>query len=75
VKDLAIEFHPESRFFVRTLSYSDEARSIFDDAIYGPLNRKLRSFAEYVRLLQSGNVNLYLLYILVALVVLLIIAR
>jgi hydrogenase-4 component B len=75
VKDLAIEFHPESRFFVRTISYSDEARSIFDDAIYGPLNRKLRSFAEYVRLLQSGNVNLYLLYILVALVVLLIIAR
>jgi hydrogenase-4 component B len=75
VKDLAIEFHPGSRFFVRTISYSDEARPIFDDAIYGPLNRKLRSFAEYVRLLQSGNVNLYLLYILVALVVLLIIAR
>ena len=75
VKELAIEFHPESRFFVRTISYSNEARSIFDDAIYGPLNRMLRSFAEWVRLLQSGNVNVYLLYILVALVVLLIIAR
>ena len=75
VKELAIEFHPESRFFVRTISYSNEARSIFDDAIYGPLNRMLRSFAERVRLLQSGNVHLYLLYILVALVVLLIIAR
>jgi hypothetical protein len=35
----------------------------------------LRLFAEWVRLLQSGNVNVYLLYILVALVVLLIIAR
>lgn len=75
VKELTIEFHPESRFFVRTISYSNEARSIFDDAIYGPLNRILRSFAEWVRLLQSGNVNVYLLYILVALVVLLIIAR
>jgi hydrogenase-4 component B len=75
VKELAIEFHPESRFFVRTISYSNEARSIFDDAIYGPLNRILRSFAEWVRLLQSGNVNVYLLYILVAMVVLLIIAR
>jgi hypothetical protein len=31
VKDLAIEFHPESRFFVRTISYSNEARSIFDE--------------------------------------------
>ncbi len=75
VKELAIEFHPESRFFVRTISYSNEARSIFDDAIYGPMNRMLRAFAERVRLLQSGNVNVYLLYILVALVVLLIIAR
>lgn len=75
VKELAIEFHPESRFFVRTISYSNEARSIFDDAIYGPLNRTLRWVAERARLLQSGNVNVYLLYILVALVVLLIIVR
>lgn len=75
VKELAIEFHPESRFFVRTINYSNEARSIFDEAIYGPTNRLLRASAERVRLLQSGNVNVYLLYILVALVVLLIIAR
>jgi hydrogenase-4 component B len=75
VKTFAIEFHPESRFFVRTIRYSNEARSIFDDAIYGPLDRFLRSLAQRVRLLQSGNVNVYLLYILVALVVLLVIAR
>jgi hydrogenase-4 component B len=75
VKELAIEFHPESRFFVRTINYSNEARSIFDDTIYGPMNRMLRGFAQRVRLLQSGNVHLYLLYILVAVVVLLIIAK
>jgi len=75
VKELAIEFHPESRFFVRTISYRNDARSIFDESIYGPLNRALRSFAQRVRLLQSGNVNIYLLYILIALVALLIIAR
>jgi hydrogenase-4 component B len=75
VKELTIEFHRESRFFVRTISYRNETRSIFDEAIYGPLNRMLRSLAERVRLLQSGNVHVYLLYILVALVVLLIIAR
>ena len=49
--------------------------SIHDESIYAPLNRVLRYFAERVRLLQSGNVNVYLLYILVALVALLIIAR
>jgi hydrogenase-4 component B len=75
VKELAIEFHPESRFFVRTISYRNDARSVFEDALYGPLNRMLRSVAERVRLLQSGNINVYLLYILVTLVVLLLIAR
>ncbi|HEY7545520.1 MAG TPA: hydrogenase 4 subunit B, partial [Blastocatellia bacterium] len=34
VKELDIDFHPESRFFVRTISYRNEVRSIFDDAIY-----------------------------------------
>jgi hypothetical protein len=75
VRELEIEFHPESRFFVRTISYSHEARSIFEDVIYGPPIRLLRSIAERVRLLQSGNVNMYLLYILVALIALLIIVR
>jgi hydrogenase-4 component B len=75
VKDLAIEFHPESRFFVRTISYSNEARSIFDGAIYGRLTGMLRWLAERVRILQSGNVNVYLLYIVVTLLVMLLIAR
>lgn len=75
VKELDIEFHPESRFFVRTISYRNEVRSIFDDAIYGPLTRALRSLAARARLLQSGNVHVYLLYILVALVALLMLAR
>ncbi|HEU4391171.1 MAG TPA: hydrogenase 4 subunit B [Blastocatellia bacterium] len=75
VKELAIEFHPQSRFFVRTISYSNEARSVFDDLITGPLTRVLRSFAERVRIVQSGNIHIYLLYILAALVALLISTR
>jgi hydrogenase-4 component B len=75
VKELDIDFHPESRFFVRTISYSNEARSIFDDAIYGPLTKAMRAIAAHARLLQSGNVHVYLLYILVALVTLLMLAR
>ena len=75
VKDLSIEFHPESRFFVRAISYRNETRSIFDDALYAPLNRGLQAVARRARLLQSGNVNAYLLYILVALVVLLVVVR
>ncbi|MEW6209941.1 MAG: hydrogenase 4 subunit B [Acidobacteriota bacterium] len=75
VKELDIDFHPESRFFVRTISYRNEVRSIFDDAIYGPLTKAMRSLAARARMMQSGNVHVYLLYILVALVALLMLAR
>ncbi|HWP45384.1 MAG TPA: proton-conducting transporter membrane subunit, partial [Blastocatellia bacterium] len=75
VKELDIQFHPESRFFVRTISYRNEARSIFDEAIYAPMGRLVRAAAERARVLQSGNVHIYLMYILVALVALLILVR
>jgi hydrogenase-4 component B len=75
VKELDIQFHPESRFFVRTINYRNEARSIIDEALYAPLGRLVRAVAERAQVLQSGNVHIYLMYILVALVVLLILAR
>jgi hydrogenase-4 component B len=75
VKELEIQFHPQSRFFVRTIAYRNEARSIFEDALYGPLTRLAQSLAEKTRVLQSGNVHVYLLYMLIALLVLLMIAR
>ena len=74
VKELDIQFHPESRFFVETISYRNEARSIFEEALYGPISRFVQQVAHRARVVQSGNVHLYLLYILVALVVLLALA-
>ncbi|MGB7623947.1 MAG: hydrogenase 4 subunit B [Terriglobia bacterium] len=75
VKELDIEFHPESRFFMRTIAYRNEARSVFEDALYRPLSRFAQSLGRRARVLQSGNVHVYLLYILIALVVLLLLAR
>ncbi len=37
VKELDIEFHPESRYFVRTITYYNEGRLIFEDVLYRPL--------------------------------------
>jgi len=74
VKELDIEFHPESRYFVRTITYYNEGRLIFEDALYRPLLRLIRALAHEARVLQSGNVHSYLAYILVALVALLILA-
>ena len=72
VKDLDIEFHPESRYFVRTIEYYNQGHLIFEDKLYGPLLRIIEATARRARGLQSGNVHGYLVYILVALVVLLI---
>jgi hydrogenase-4 component B len=74
VKELDIKFHPESRYFVRTITYYNEGRLIFEEALYTPLLRLIRALAHEARVLQSGNVHGYLAYILVALVVLLILA-
>lgn len=74
VKELDIQFHPESRFFVEMITYRNEARSIFEEALYGPMSRLVQWVAYRARVVQSGNVHLYLLYILVALVVLLALA-
>lgn len=75
VKELDIEFHPESRFFVRTITYSNATRSVIEDSLYRPLLRAVQRVAHSARVVQSGNVHTYLLYILIALVVLLIISR
>jgi hydrogenase-4 component B len=72
VKQLDIEFHPESRYFVRTITYYNEGRLIFEDALYRPLLRMIEVLAREARVFQSGNVHSYLGYILVALVALLI---
>jgi len=74
VKQLDIEFHPESRYFVRTIAYYNEGRLIFEDALYRPLLRMIEAVAHAARVLQSGNVHGYLVYILVALVALLVLA-
>lgn len=72
VKELDIEFHPESRYFVRSIAYYNEGRLIFEDALYRPLLRMIEALARHARVLQSGNVHGYLVYILIALVALLV---
>jgi len=75
VKQLSIGFHPESRYFVRTIDYRHETRSIVEEILYLPLLRLAQQVSRLAHLVQSGNVQSYLLYILAALVVLLALSR
>lgn len=75
VRELNIEFHPESRFFVRTIRYRNQARSLVEETFYRPALRAVNWFARKAQVIQSGNVHTYLLYIFVALIALLILTR
>ena len=74
VKRLDIDRHPESRFFVRRIRYENPTRFIVDEWLYRPVGRLLRAAARRVAVVQSGSPNLYLAYVLAALLLLLLVA-
>src|SRR5262249_20738015 len=67
VKQLEIAAHPGSRLFVQKIEYANPTRSLFDDWLYRPLLAATHRGARVVRTVQSGSANLYLAYILLAL--------
>ena len=71
-KRLDADLHPESRFFVRSLAYESPTRSIFDDWLYRPALDVVRRATDRARAIQSGSANVYLAYILAALVLMLV---
>jgi len=73
-KRLDIEFHPGARYFVQRIEYANPTRSIFDDWLYRPAIDALRVVARRARAIQSGSANVYLAYILAALILLLVLA-
>jgi len=58
--------------FVKSLRYRGEITPFFERYMYEPLTAFIRNAAAKARMLQSGNLNLYLGYILITLMLLLI---
>ncbi|MBI2216296.1 MAG: hydrogenase 4 subunit B [Candidatus Rokubacteria bacterium] len=69
---LHVEAHPESRFFVDAIRYVHETRAVAEDWLYHPLSQALHDVTERIRGVQSGSTNVYLVYILAALVLMLV---
>jgi hydrogenase-4 component B len=74
-RDLSIDFHPASKYFVQSIEYRSEIHPWFERVLYDPLLHVLGIVATWVRRLQGGSVHLYLLYMTLALLVLLAVAR
>jgi hydrogenase-4 component B len=71
---LDIEFHPQSRFFVRTIRYENPARPLVEEWLYRPALAGARRLARQARRIQSGSASLYLAYIFAVLLGLLLLA-
>jgi hydrogenase-4 component B len=72
VRDLQLDVHPESRFFVRRMAYANPARSIFEEWLYRPALAGLRGAVAQAQRLQSGSASAYLTYIFLTLLLLLV---
>jgi hydrogenase-4 component B len=72
-EDLSIDFHPESKYFVQSIAYRSEVQPWVERLLYAPVVSFVRMTAFRVRWLQAGSLHLYLLYMIVALVVLLLV--
>ncbi len=74
-KDITIDFHPESKYFVHSIQYRSRVRTWFDEFLYEPLVRGVQQFGASGRRIQSGSVHMYIGYIFMALLALLLLAR
>ncbi|MBI3960684.1 MAG: hydrogenase 4 subunit B [Chloroflexi bacterium] len=70
-KELTIDFHPESRYFVQSIEYRSEIRGWFEEILYLPVISAIQWLSRYVRLLQSGSLHGYVSYLFVVLILLL----
>ena len=64
----------DQTLFVQKIEYANPTRSLFDDWLYRPLLAAIHRGARVVRTVQSGSANLYLAYILLALLLMLVLA-
>ena len=70
-KELTIDFHPESKYFVQSIEYKSEIRSWFEEFLYDPLLKAAQWVSFQIRRLQSGSLHGYVTYLFIVLIVLL----
>ena len=74
-KELSIDFHQDSKYFVQSIEYRSEVTPWFEKALYEPVLWFIGLLASVTRRLQSGSVHMYLAYVAIALFILLLLAR
>ena len=73
-REITVEHHPGTPF-PRTYRYRGEVRHLIDERLYRPVHAAAVAGAELASRIQSGSLQLYLGYAVVALIAMLLIAR
>ncbi len=68
-------FFGSNAYFKKSISVNSTSKDVFEDLLYQPLTGAAIAFFDRVRKMQTGKVNAYLLYIMIALLLLLVLAR
>lgn len=73
-RDISIDFHPDSRYFVRSIGYHSHVRAWFEEYLYQPFFDLFGRLGMMGRRIQSGSVHWYITYMFVTLLFLLLFA-
>lgn len=74
-KQTAIEYHDENmRYFIKSQEVTTAIEDPYRKYIYQPINRVLHRVALFMRRIHGGNINVYVLYVFVTLLVLFFVA-
>ncbi|MFA9262708.1 MAG: hypothetical protein ACEQSB_05195, partial [Undibacterium sp.] len=64
-----VEYHDaESRYFIKSVSIETGLRDIYQERLYRPPATVLGFVADRIRRVQTGNVNMYILYFALTLI-------
>jgi len=70
-KELTVDFHPDSKYFVQSIEYKSDIRSWFEEFLYTPLLNVIQWASLRVRRLQSGSLHGYVAYLFIMLILML----
>jgi NADH:ubiquinone oxidoreductase subunit 5 (subunit L)/multisubunit Na+/H+ antiporter MnhA subunit len=71
-RELTVDVHPDSKYFVQSIEYKSDIRSWFDEFLYTPLLNMTQWISRRVRRLQSGSLHDYVGYLFVMLILMLV---
>lgn len=74
-KQTDVEYHDDAlRYFIKSRTVTTDRVDVYQTYLYRPVQKGLGFLGDKVKLVQTGNINTYLLYIFLTLIILCIVA-